>query len=388
MIRFLVLVRVKSGVAGEFSLNGYERIITALKRGEEPDYVPIWELIINEPVINGLYGRISCIDFVDKMDLDGICVQEDLQIAKFQGRPKASVIDDFGIKWTYSGVVFQPSEGPIRSLEDIDSYEFPDPNDKRKYVSLRAAVQRFKGKKAVAFLGHEGFEHSAYFLGGLVNLLKIYVTNPKAALKLAYRIWSYKEQVLRNAVELGADLLLTGDDYAFRDRSMVSPKHFKEFILPHLQKAVLIAKNAKLPFIKHTDGNLWDIIDMIVSTGIDGLHPLEPLADMDIGKVKQHYGDRITVVGNIDCAYVLTQGTESEVVDAVKETIAKASPGGGHIVSSSNSIHLGVRPENYKAMVQAARRYGKYPIEKGLIDEYRGRDYVASFMKNSSRRRE
>jgi uroporphyrinogen decarboxylase len=50
------------------------------------------------------------------------------------------------------------------------------------------------------------------------------------------------------------------------------------------------------------------------------------------------------------------------VKESVKDTIAQAAPGGGYIISSSNSIHPGCKPENYIAMVEAARKYGKYPI--------------------------
>jgi uroporphyrinogen decarboxylase len=55
------------------------------------------------------------------------------------------------------------------------------------------------------------------------------------------------------------------------------------------------------------------------------------------------------------------------VVRAVKECILKASPAGGYILSSSNSIHSGVKPENFLAMVEAAKKFGKYPIDAGSI---------------------
>ena len=51
---------------------------------------------------------------------------------------------------------------------------------------------------------------------------------------------------------------------------------------------------------------------------------------------------------------------EEEVEQSVRETIAAAAPGGGYIISSSNSVHPGCRPENYIAMVRAARKYGDY----------------------------
>ena len=135
-----------------------------------------------------------------------------------------------------------------------------------------------------------------------------------------------------------------------------------------------------MPFIKHTDGNLWPILDDLVGTGLDGLDPLEPLAHMDIGEVKRAVGDRITLVGNVDCAELLPRGTEEEVVEAVKETIAKASPGGGHILASSNSLHPAVKPGNYRAMVQTARTFGQYPLDSRLVISYSGKQYIRKYI--------
>jgi uroporphyrinogen decarboxylase len=84
---------------------------------------------------------------------------------------------------------------------------------------------------------------------------------------------------------------------------------------------------------------------------------------MDIGKVKQRYGNRVCLIGNIDCSHILSEASEKEVEAAVRECILKASPGGGHIISSSNSIHSSVKPQNYRAMIEATRKYGKYPIQ-------------------------
>jgi uroporphyrinogen decarboxylase len=50
------------------------------------------------------------------------------------------------------------------------------------------------------------------------------------------------------------------------------------------------------------------------------------------------------------------------VEDVVKHTIKIAAPGGSYIIMSSNSIHPGVKPENYIAMVKAAHKYGVYPV--------------------------
>jgi len=332
-------------------MNGCERMMTAVRRGQ-PDRVPIWELIVNDPVIHALHGDISYHDFVEKEDLDGVTIFEDWRpTAQIDER---TVRDEWGIVWRTDepGIPYH-IDGPIQSPADLDAYQAPDPDADYRLQSLEQAVKRFKGERAIVFLSHDAFEFSHY-LFGMDKLLMAYVTDPEFVHRLARIVIDYKKRVLARALELGADIALTGDDYASRHAPIMSPTHFKEFVLPYMQVMVDVAKAHRVPFIKHTDGNLWPILDMIVDTGIDALDPIEPIAEMDIGDVKERYGDRIAVAGNVDCGELLSRGTPHDVVEAVKETIAKASPGGGHILASSNSIHPAVKPENYQAMVHAA----------------------------------
>ncbi|MFO8082137.1 MAG: uroporphyrinogen decarboxylase family protein, partial [Armatimonadota bacterium] len=121
---------------------------------------------------------------------------------------------------------------------------------------------------------------------------------------------------------------------------------------------------------------VWPILESMVDAGIDAIDPLEPIAHMDIGEVKEAYGDRIALCGNVDCGELLSRGTPEQVVAAVKETIAKASPGGGHILASSNSIHPAVKPENYRAMIDTAKEFGQYPLDEEMVAEYREKNYI------------
>jgi uroporphyrinogen decarboxylase len=355
-------------------MTGQQRFLTALQR-RQPDRVPIWELIVNRPVIDALHGNISYLDFSEKEDLDGVTIFE-------TGRRKDLgnnvVRDEWGIIWTIepNGVPY-PSGGPIKDERDLDRYRPPDPDADHRLDDLKDAVRRFKGQRAIVFLGHETFEFSHYLLGGMEKLFMAYVENPAFVERLSEMIWSYKRRVLERAAQAGADVLLTGDDYATRHGTLMSPGHFRQFILAYVRKAVEVAKACGKPFIKHTDGKLWAVMDVMVDAGISALDPIEPIADMDIGEVKRRYGDRIAVCGNVDCSVILPYGTKQQVEDAVKETIAKASPGGGHILASSNSIHPGVKPENYRTMLQAARRWGVYPLGEKMVKDYSRRSYVA-----------
>ncbi len=376
-------------------MTGYERFMTALLRRGEPDRVPLWELIVDEPTLSA-FGAHSLEEFVELEDLDGITIFEDMKLEPLEAEERQELVwrgrtvmegtrqivrDEWGVVWgiTEFGIPY-PIEGPIRGPEDLRSYTPPDPDAPHRLASLQSAVARFKGRKAIVFLTHDAFEFSHYLRGGMEHLLMDYVENPELAHELAELAIAYKIRLMQRAIQMGADAVVSGDDYATAHGPLMSPDHFREFILPYLKRSIDIAHTAGVPYIKHTDGNIWPLLDMMVEAGIDAIDPIEPAAGMDIGEVKARYGDRIAVIGNVDCSFVLTRGTKEEVVEAVKETIAKASPGGGHILASSNSIHPAVKPENYKTMVEAARQFGRYPIDPALIAEYRNRSYITRYI--------
>jgi len=377
-------------------MTGYERFMIALLRKGEPDRVPLWELIINEPTLSA-WGAKSLEEFVEMEDLDGITIFEDMKLEPlgtaeqkelvWRGRTiltgtRQVVRDEWGIIWgiTDFGIPY-PIDGPIKEPADLKTYTPPDPEAHHRLQSLREAVKKFKGRRAIVFLTHDGFEFPHYLRGGMENLLLDYYDNPRLAHELAEMVIDYKIRLMRRAIREGADAVVSGDDYANQHGTVMSPQHFRQFVLPYLKRSIDAAHDEGVPFIKHTDGNIWAILDDLVQAGIDALDPIEPAAGMDIGEVKAKYGDRIAVIGNVDCSFVLTRGTVEEVEEAVKETIAKASPGGGHILASSNSIHPAVKPENYKAMVEAARKFGRYPIDPELVAQYRNRNYIAKYLK-------
>jgi len=353
-------------------VKGRDRMLAAL-RGREPDLVPIWELIINDPVVEAICGSCSYTDLIELLDMDGCTACESMRFEKLGGRRYRC---EWGIVWKVgSNGLLYPIKGPLRNAKDVYEYSPPDPDADYRLGILYTLVDRFKGERCIVFLGHDAFEFSHYLVGGIDKLFNLYYRQPDVAHSLAEKVVEYKARVMERAVKEGADVLLSGDDYADRHGPFLSPSMFRRFILPYLKEVVGVAKRLGVPFIKHTDGNLWPILDLLVEAGIDALHPLEPAAGMDIGRVKRLWGDRIAVVGNVDCSVVLPLLDEHDVEEVVKETIAKAAPGGGFVLSSSNSIHPGVKPQNFLAMVRAARKYGKYPIDEDLIKEYSQADF-------------
>ena len=140
----------------------------------------------------------------------------------------------------------------------------------------------------------------------------------------------------------------------------MSPELFNKMILPRLKRIVTVIHEEGALVIKHTDGNIYPILEPIVSCGADGLNPIEPAAGMDLATTKKLVGDKIALVGNIDCGQLLPHGTVQEVREAVHKCIADAGQGGGYLLCSSNSIHSSCKAENFVAMVKAGLEFGHY----------------------------
>ncbi len=346
-------------------MTSYERFMAALAR-QEPDRLPIVEFVIDPRIVSALCpGTDSQTDFEEIMDFDAVCCGAEYRIVR--DYPDGSYVDEWGV-WYRRGPEIQdhPIKGPITSGADLERYVPPDTDAPHRLGKLPELVQRFKFRKAIVFRHRAAFMWSA-FLNGIDELLMNFLSAPAFAHRLLDKVLDVNIRIARRAIRAGADVVMLGDDYAGTQGPLFSPAVFKEFILPRLMRMVEVIHEEGAKVIKHSDGNLWPILDMIVKAGIDGIHPIEPIAGMDIGEVKQRFGNRVCVLGNIDCSALLSRGTEAEVEAAVKECIRKASPGGGHIICSSNSIHSSVKPQNYLTMINAAKRFGRYPLQRAEL---------------------
>ena len=158
----------------------------------------------------------------------------------------------------------------------------------------------------------------------------------------------------RLLIDAGVDAVLINADYCHNKGPWLSPRMFERFVLPRLREQVEACHSAGAYAIKHTDGLSWKILDMMVDAGIDGLHGIQPGIGMDVKTLKQRIGDRVTLFGAVDCD-TLVSGTPEAVAKEVETCLRDGAPGGGFVLTSSNSIQAGTPFENYMSMLRAAR---------------------------------
>jgi uroporphyrinogen decarboxylase len=142
---------------------------------------------------------------------------------------------------------------------------------------------------------------------------------------------------------------------------LINPKYIYQYLVPCLKRVTEAVHEWGGKIIYHTDGDITSFLDFIVESGFDGLHCLEP-PYVDLKVVKKKVGDKLCLLGNIDTSHILVDATKKEVEDAVKYAIKILGPGGGYVLSPSNS-HPSMSYQRIKWMIEATKKYGVYPLQ-------------------------
>ncbi len=341
-----------------------ERILTVL-RNEQPDRIPHFEWIVDRHVREAILPGCNMEEFTLRMGLDALMTAPDI---------KRELISEKRYRNEY-GVILEktqeeyspPIEGPIKTIEDFENYEPPDPHAPERFASLRKLVDRYKGKVAIGVHLNDVFSMPRALMG-YADLLMAIAAEPELVKKVVGLSVELNLEYAKECARLGADFVMTGDDYASTEGPLMSPKSFRELFYPGVVRVYQGFKELGLMTIKHTDGNIALLLDMILDIPMDCLDPIDPLGGLEIGRMKRDYGDRFAMKGNVDCTQTLTFGSVEDVVNETKDIIRKAGEGGGLIVSSSNSVHSKVKPGNYLAMLNTIKVYGKYPLSLDPIE--------------------
>ncbi len=324
-------------------MNSRDRVLAALNL-EQPDRIPFAD-DIPRSVRELLMGNkdFTDIEFARKIGMDAL----DLQ-------PHPYYAPNFCQKKVVDGHEYMIG-GLIKEEKDLKLVKLPDPKDESFYDPVKIFVD-CHGKEDFAT-----FVYMSWGVEGVLNSMGIEAFSfalfdkPRLIESLLEIYIEWNCIVMEKLNTVGIDFISTYNNMAYNTGPMFSPQTFREIFLPKMKE---VANTCKLPWVFHGDGNLMPLMDDLVSLGMNGLHPIEPKA-MDLKKMKDTYGDKICLWGNVDMN-TLSLGTPEEVEAEVQACIEAAGKGGGYILGSSNCITDYCKPENVWAMAKAIRKYGVY----------------------------
>lgn len=259
-----------------------------------------------------------------------------------------------------------PTHPGITDRQSWETVRLPDVDDPDRYSPVREAVaEAHQGRKGdIAVIGGvRGAFSMMTIVMGLAELSLALYDDPDWVREIVAKLTEYWSRVSVRMIEEGADAVFIANDMGINTGTMMSPDMLRRFFIPPMKRQVDAVHSAGGKVIFHSCGNIGEILDDVISTGIDCYNNIQITAGMDIGTVKRDYGDRITLMGNVDATNVMTSDDHACITDAVIGTIRAASPGGGHILATDHSFHKGIPLENIYVFVEAARRYGRYPLD-------------------------
>lgn len=206
----------------------------------------------------------------------------------------------------------------------------------------------------VFLLLNGGFQEACFQWGWQETLLAT-LNRPQELLKLM------KEQVGANinlaleALELGGDGIIIGEDIAYQKGTLISPKALGELVFPNLAQILKVFQGLGMPVFFHSDGNLQAVLEEIVNLGFDGLQGIEPGAGMDLALVKQKYGHRLCLMGNLDLGELGSNLEKNNRLAAlVEKTMREGSPGGGYIFGTAGGLGNNLALEQIKYLYKLA----------------------------------
>lgn len=330
--------------------------IKTLRNGKS-DYVPIAELGVHPIIKEKFLGKKIItikdeIEFWYKAGYDYIKLQPgvDFNPAKIKSENNVTFNDDGTVfrKWA------SESNGIITSLEDFEEYVFPETDeiDYSRFIEAKKFLPDGMG-----IVGQYGDIFTmTWELMGFENFSLALFEDDELIKLINDKVGQIVIKMFENMAKIDeVKVLWYSDDIAYTNGLMVSPETLDKYFFPWLEKIGEVAKSVDKPLIYHSDGILFDVMEKIIECGIDALHPIEPKA-MDIMEVKNRFGDKLCLIGNIDVD-LLARGTKEEVKKNVLFNIENVGMNGGYCVGSGNSIPEYVNIENYIVMIETAKSF-------------------------------
>lgn len=306
-----------------------ERVLAALQH-REPDRVPRFEVWID-----GLWEDLGQHDPIDAY----VGLGQDSVMMPTRNPPQSNAwrtgVDEWGRVWRQG----MYADGVVDCEADLKRFTPPLHHVDQFFDHARVRkVRHCYPDHCLIFGTHIGPFTAGFMAMGPERFFTRLVDSPTFVHQLLQARTEWCIAMYQRAVRLGADVVVLGDDAGSGGGPMISPRMWRQFILPCHRR---ITEALDVPVIWHTDGNVEPLLPMAIEAGFVGLHGLDPVAGMDLARLKHEYGRDLVLIGNVDVRVLF--GTDLAAVRSeVDRCLAQGAPGGGYMIATCNSIFDGM----------------------------------------------
>lgn len=248
-----------------------------------------------------------------------------------------------------------PLEYPVKTMDDWlrlkPHYAFRE--DRIGAGVQRRAHELIAAKQVVTVWIPGGFAEPRELMGDS-ELCAAYYEQPELVHDILQTLSDTVFEVLERATrEAPVDQLHVGEDLAGKSGPLVSPALVREFIVPYYRRVwQMLSERGARVFAQDSDGNTEALIPAFLDAGVNLMYPMEPAAGMDIVRLRQQYGTRLSFMGGID-KHVLRR-SKDEIVAELEYKIPPMVRTGGCVLGLDHRIPNGTPLENYRFYIAKA----------------------------------
>ncbi len=259
------------------------------------------------------------------------------------------------------GALHGGKAGPIQNRSDFQNYPWDDiprlywRHAAEAFDKLAPAVPQ--GMKAVGGIGNGVFE-IAQDLVGLEYLPFMEVDDPELYADLFKKIGDLMLTLWARFLQQYKDTFAAcrfGDDLGFKSSLLTNPQTIRNHVLPQYQRIINAVHEAGKPFLWHSCGCIFEIMDDVIGLGINAKHSNED-AIAPFSRWIDEYGDRIGLLGGFDMDFLCQQSADDVYRAVIQQGGKYRNTARGYALGSGNSIPDYVPAENYLAMIRAAQK--------------------------------
>lgn len=261
--------------------------------------------------------------------------------------------DWWGAGWGTQTEGYWHASAPLAEATDLDAFPWPDPGAVDLLDKAAAMIAADAGRHfVVPNFGFALFER-AWSLRGFDEFLMDLVCEPESSAELLDRITAIQVTLARRFVALGVDGGYFGDDYGAQNGLLFSPVLWRRMIKPRLAQMFAVFREAGLPVILHSDGDIWPILPDLVDIGLTCLNPVQPEV-LEHTRLYREFGRHLSFYGGLSTQSVLPNGSPDAVRAATNACIRDLAPDAtGLILGPSHRMQSDIPPANAAAMLDA-----------------------------------
>jgi uroporphyrinogen decarboxylase len=284
-----------------------------------------------------------------------------VDLAYPSGRSEDGLVkyDWWGAGWSTQAEGYWLAHAPLAQEHRPEAYVWPDPDQPHLLDEAQAMIARDGGQHfIVPNFGFCLFER-AWSLRGFETFLVDLALESAVAEDLLERITEIQVALARRFVASGVDGAYFGDDYGAQKGLLFSPHTWRTLFKPRLARMFAVFREADLPVILHSDGDIDAILPDLVEIGLTVLNPVQPEV-LDHAWLKRTFGDRLAFYGGVSTQTVLPHGTPTQVSSAVLGCVQTlAANGTGLVLAPSHRLTADIPVENIDVLLAAMAASGR-----------------------------